>query len=215
MLSLLIGECKAYIIQKENMLRRLEMINYIWFGIIVIGVIVGLFTGQGPTISSGIMSSAEGTTKFIISLAGMMCFWCGVMKIAEKSGLTSKLAKVLKPILKLLFKEAGKSDEALGAIVMNLTANMFGLANAATPFGIKAMEELDKINDKKGRASNDMALFLVMNAACIQFIPSTVIAIRAAAGSSSPASIVPAAIISTAVAALSGIIICKILQKYF
>lgn len=98
---------------------------------------------------------------------------------------------------------------------MNLTANMFGLANAATPFGIKAMEELDKINTEKGRASNDMALFLVMNAACIQFIPSTVIAIRAAAGSSTPASIVPAAIISTAVAALSGIIICKILQKYF
>lgn len=191
------------------------MINYIWFGIIVIGVIVGLFTGQGPAISNGIMASAEGATKFIISLVGMMCFWCGVMKIAEKSGLTSKLAKVLKPILKLLFKDAGKSDEALGAIVMNLTANMFGLANAATPFGIKAMEELDKINTEKGRASNDMALFLVMNAACIQFIPSTVIAIRAAAGSSTPASIVPAAIISTAVAALSGIIICKILQKYF
>lgn len=191
------------------------MINYIWFGIIVIGVLVGLFTGQGPTISNGIMSSAEGTTKFIISLVGMMCFWCGVMKIAEKSGLTAKLAKLLKPILKLLFKDAGKSDEALGAIVMNLTANMFGLANAATPFGLKAMEELDKINDKKGRASNDMVLFLVMNAACIQFVPSTVIAIRAAAGSTTPASIIPAAIISTAVAAISGIIICKILQKYF
>ncbi|MGL5616631.1 MAG: nucleoside recognition domain-containing protein [Sarcina sp.] len=191
------------------------MINYIWFGIIVIGVLVGLFTGQGPTISTGILASAESTTKFIISLVGMMCFWCGVMKIAEKSGLTEKLARLLRPVLKKLFKEAGKSDKALGAIVMNLTANMFGLANAATPFGLKAMEELDKINDKKGRASNDMALFLVMNAACIQFIPSTVIAIRAAAGSQSPAAIILPAIISTAVAAVAGITICKLLQRYF
>ncbi|WP_066870830.1 nucleoside recognition domain-containing protein [Clostridium mediterraneense] len=191
------------------------MINYIWFGIIALGVIVGLITGQGEAISAGIINSAEGTTKFIISLVGIMCFWCGVMKIAEKSGLTGKLANILKPILKKLFKEASKSEEAMGAIVMNLTANMFGLANAATPFGLKAMQELDKLNREKGKATNDMALFLVMNAACIQFMPSTVISIRAAAGSQSPASIVLPAILATAVAAISGIIICKLLQRYF
>lgn len=191
------------------------MINYIWFGIVVLGVIVGVLTGRGAEISLGIVESAEGTTKFIISLVGIMCFWCGVMKIAEKSGLTTKLASILKPVLKKLFKEAGKSDEALGAIVMNLTANMFGLANAATPFGLKAMQELDKLNTNKGRATNDMALFLVMNAACIQFLPSTVISIRAAAGSQNPAVIILPAIIATTVAATVGIIICKILQRYF
>ncbi len=191
------------------------MINYIWFFIIASGVVFGIFTGRGDIISKGIIESSEGATKFIISLIGIMCFWCGVMKVAEKSGLTAKIAKILKPILKKLFKESAKSDEALGAIVMNLTANMLGLSNAATPFGIKAMEELDNINNKKGTASNDMALFLVMNACCIQLLPSTVISIRAAAGSSNPAIIILPAILSTTAACIVGVICCKILQKYF
>lgn len=191
------------------------MINYIWFGIIFIGIVIGLITGQGAEISKGIIDSAEGTTKFIISLVGIMCFWSGVMKIAEKSGLTNKLANILKPVLRLLFKEAGKSEKAMGAIVMNITANMFGLGNAATPFGIKAMQELDKLNDEKGKATNDMVLFLVMNAACIQLLPSTVISIRAAANSVNPAGIVLPAILATCGAAVTGIIICKILQRYF
>lgn len=191
------------------------MINYIWFFIIASGIIFGIITGQGDVISKGIIESSEGATKFLISLIGIMCFWCGVMKVAEKSGLTAKIAKILKPILKKIFKESAKSEEALGAIVMNLTANMLGLSNAATPFGIKAMEELNNINDKKGTASNDMALFLVMNACCIQLIPSTMISIRAAAGSNNPASIILPAILSTATACIVGIICCKILQKYF
>ena len=191
------------------------MINYIWFFIIASGVIYGVITGQGPILSKGIIESSESATKFVISLVGIMCFWCGVMKVAEKSGLTSKIAKLLKPVLKKLFKESAKSEEAMGAIIMNLTANMLGLSNAATPFGIKAMEELDRLNDKKGRASNDMALFLVMNACCIQLLPSTVISIRAAAGSANPAIIILPAVLSTAIACIVGIICCKILQKYF
>lgn len=191
------------------------MINYIWFGIITIGIIVGLITGQGPEISNGIIESADGTTKFIISMVGIMCFWSGVMKIAENSGLTNILANILKPLLKRLFKEAGKSEKAMGAIVMNLTANMFGLGNAATPFGIKAMQELDKLNPEKSRATNDMVLFLVMNAACIQLLPSTVISMRAAAGSENPAAILVPAIIATAGALITAISICKLLQKYF
>ena len=191
------------------------MINYIWFGIIFTGVIFGILTGQGEFMSKGIMESAQGATNFIVSLVGVMCFWCGVMKVAEKSGLTSKLAKLVKPVLKVLFKESSQNEEAMGAIVMNLTANMLGLSNAATPFGIKAMEELSKTNTEKGRASNDMALFLVMNAACIQLLPSTVISIRAAAGSTNPASIILPAILSTTIACLVGIVCCKILQRYF
>ena len=191
------------------------MINYIWFIMIFLGVLVGLFTGNGETISKSIISSADSTVSMIIGLVVLMCFWCGVMKVAEKSGLTNKLAKVLRPILKLIFKEASKDEKALGAIVMNITANMMGLGNAATPFGIKAMQEMDRLNKEKGVASNDMSLFLVLNAACIQFIPSTVISIRAASGSENPGSIILPALIASTIAAITGVVLCKILQKYF
>ena len=191
------------------------MINYIWFVMIFLGLIVGIFTGNGEGISNAIIGSIDSTVSFIIGLVGLMCFWCGVMKVAEKSGFTEKLAKLMKPILKLIFKESAKDEKALGAIVMNITANMMGLGNAATPFGIKAMEEMDRLNNEKGRASNDMALFLVLNAACIQLVPSTVLSIRAAAGSTNPGVIILPAILSTGTAAIVGVICCKILQRYF
>ena len=191
------------------------MINYIWFVMIFLGLIVGIFTGNGEGISNAIIGSIDSTVSFIIGLVGLMCFWCGVMKVAEKSGFTEKLAKLMKPILKLIFKESAKDEKALGAIVMNITANMMGLGNAATPFGIKAMEEMDRLNNEKGRASNDMALFLVLNAACIQLVPSTVLSIRAAAGSTNPGVIILPAIKSTGTAAIVGGICCKILQRYF
>ena len=191
------------------------MINYIWFFLIFFGVLVGLLSGNGEAISKAIVNSSGSTVTFIIELTGIMCFWCGVMKVAEKSGLTDKLAKILKPVLKLIFKDAAKDEKALGAIVMNLTANMMGLSNAATPFGIKAMEEMDRLNKEKGTASNDMSLFLVLNAACIQLVPSTIISIRAACNSTNPGIIILPALISTATAAMVGVICCKILQRYF
>ena len=191
------------------------MINYIWFIMVCFGLLVGIFTGNGEGMSTTIIGSIDSTVTFIISLVGLMCFWCGVMKVAEKSGLTEKLAKLMKPILKIIFKEAGKDEKALGAIVMNITANMMGLGNAATPFGIKAMEEMNRLNKDKETASNDMALFLVLNAACIQLAPSTVISIRAAAGSQNPGVIIVPAIISTAIASVVGVTCCKILQRYF
>ena len=174
-----------------------------------------IITGRGEIISNAIVGSTESTVKFIIGLLGIMSLWCGVMKIAEKSGLTDIIAKILKPILKLVFKDATKSENAMGAIIMNLTSNMMGLSNAATPFGIKAMEEMDKINLKKDTASNDMALFLVLNATCIQFIPTSIISIRAASGSHNPGIIIIPAIIATSIAAIMGIIYCKILERYF
>ena len=191
------------------------MINYIWFVMIFMGLVVGIFTGNGEGISNAIIGSIDSTVAFIIGLVGLMCFWCGVMKVGQNSGFTEKLAKLMKPILKLIFKDAAKDEKALGAIVMNITANMMGLGNAATPFGIKAMEEMDRLNTEKGTASNDMALFLVLNAACIQLVPSTVLSIRAAAGSSNPGVIILPAIISTGTAAIVGVICCKILQRYF
>lgn len=191
------------------------MINFIWFFILAFGIVTGILTGRGADISKVTISSTEDTVKLIINLLGIMCLWCGIMKIAEESGLTDKLAKILRPILKLIFKDAAKDEKAIGAIVMNLTANMLGLSNAATPLGIKAMQELDKLNNKSNTASNDMALFLVINAACVQLIPTTVISIRGAVGSQNPAEIIIPIIISTGTAAIFGIICCKILQKFF
>ena len=192
-----------------------NMINYIWFFLIFFGVLVGLLTGNGEIISKAIVNSSGNTVTFIIELTGIMCFWCGVMKVAENSGLTEKISKVLKPILKLIFKEAAKDEKTLGAIVMNLTANMMGLSNAATPFGIKAMEAMDELNKDKETASNDMALFLVLNATCIQLVPSTIISIRAACNSTNPGIIILPTLVSTATAAIVGVLCCKLLQRYF
>ena len=191
------------------------MINYIWFIMIFFGLIVGIFTGNGEGMSNAIISSINSTVTFIIGLVGLMCFWCGVMKVAQNSGFTEKLAKLMKPILKIIFKDAAKDEKVLGAIVMKITANMMGLGNAATPFGVKAMEEMQRLNKDKEKASNDMCLFLVLNAACIQLVPSTVISIRATANSSNPGVIIIPAIISTAMASICGVICCKVLQKYF
>lgn len=191
------------------------MINVIWFFILIAGIVLGLITGRGDIVSKSIVNSAGSTVDFMIKLTGIMCVWCGVMKIAEKSGLTEKLAKLLRPVLKLLFKDAAKDEKAMGAIIMNLTANMMGLSNAATPFGIKAMEEMDRLNPNKGTASNDMSLFLILNAACIQLVPTTVISIRAASGSPNPGVFIIPAIIASTTAAVMGVIYCKVLQRYF
>jgi len=191
------------------------MINIIWFFILSTGIVIGMITGKGDVLSKAVVSSTSSAVELVIGLVGMMCLWCGIMKIAEKSGLTNKLAVVLRPILKTIFKEAGKDPKAIADITMNLTANMMGLSNAATPFGIKAMEDMQKNNIEKDTASNDMALFLVLNAACIQFLPTTVISIRAAYNSENPAIIILPAIIATGAAAILGVVYCKILQHYF
>lgn len=191
------------------------MINYIWFFIISIGVIFGVITGRGEIVSKAIIASCKSTVDLMIDLVGIMCLWCGVMRIAQESGITDKISRALKPILNFLFKGSAKNDKALGAIVMNMTANMMGLSNAATPFGIKAMQEMQKFNPNKDEATNDMALFLVLNAACIQFIPTSIISIRAACGSQNPGIIILPAIITTGMAALVGITSCKILEKFF
>lgn len=191
------------------------MINIIWFIILGIGIVLGVSSGRGEIISKVIVQSTDSTVKLMIGLVGLMCLWCGIMKIAQKSGITEKLARALRPILRIIFKNASKDERAMGDIIMNLTANMMGLSNAATPFGIKAMEDMQRLNSKKDVASDDMALFLVLNAACIQFIPTSIISIRAAYNSRNPGAIILPAVISTATAAFVGVICCKILQKYF
>lgn len=191
------------------------MINIIWFILIVTGIIIGIFTGRGDILTKAITTSATSTVTLVIELVGLMCLWCGLIRILTESGAMKFIAKLLQPILKLIFKKEGRSEEAMEAMVMNLTANSMGISNAATPAGIKAMEEMQKLNDNKDTASNDMILFLVLNSTCIQFIPSTIISVRAACNSVNPAVIMLPAILSTAFAAIFGVVFCKILSKYF
>ncbi|HEY5561653.1 MAG TPA: nucleoside recognition domain-containing protein [Clostridiaceae bacterium] len=190
------------------------MINYIWAIIFILGLVIGIGNGRGEIISKALTTSASSTVEFIIKLTAMLCLWCGIMNIANKSGLSDKLSRILKPLLVRIFKNV-KSPKLLDAIVMNITSNMLGLSNAATPFGLKAMEEMQKVNDKKDVATDDMALFLVLNGTCIQLIPTTIISIRASFNSKNPAEIIFPTIIATAVASIMGVIYCKILQKFF
>ena len=158
------------------------------------------------------MSGAELSVKVAFSLIGIMAFWLGIMKIAEKSGLVQLIAKAIKPITKKLFNELDEDSPAIGDIAMNFTANAFGLANAATPFGIRAMENMQRVNDKKDTASNSMCLFLAMNTAGFQLVPATVIAILVGIGYKNPTEIIAPTLLVTSIAFVSAIAMAKVAQ---
>ncbi len=157
---------------------------------------------------------ASKAVEIAIGLIGIMALWLGVMKIAEQGGLISIIAKSVKPITKFLFPDIPHDHPAVGSIIMNISANMLGLGNAATPFGLKAMEELDKINPNKGTATNAMCTFLAINTAGLTLIPATAIAIRAASGSSDPTIIIGTSIFGASCATLTGIVAVKTLEKF-
>ncbi|MDI3500800.1 MAG: spore maturation protein [Thermoanaerobacter sp.] len=188
------------------------MINYIWFFMIAIGVLVGIINGRMAEVSKAIIDSAQTAVTISIGLVGVMALWLGIMKIADKSGLTDIIAKLLKPIIIRLFPDVPKDHPAISAMIMNISANMLGLGNAATPFGIKAMEYLQELN-KKDSASNAMCRFLVINTASIQFIPAVMVGIRASLGSRNPADFVIVSILSTSTAIVAGLILNKYLEK--
>lgn len=191
------------------------MINYIWFFMIGGGLLVALIKGDGGLITKSIVDSSSSTVTLVISFVGVMCLWTGIMKIAEESELTKSFSRFLKLILKFLFKDSKDNEKIMGPVVMNLTANILGLGNAATPFGIKAMEEFDVVNPKKGVASNDMALFLVLNANCIQILPTTILSIRSLEGSVNHGGVIFGILFTTVISCVFSVITCKILQKVF
>lgn len=188
------------------------MMNYIWAGLIVLSVIVSLFTGKISETATEAMNSAKTAVETVLSILGVMCFWMGLMRIAEESGLIGKLSKVMKPLISRLFKGV-KREDTKEAILMNITANIFGIGNAATPFGLKAMEKMSEENGGKRTATNDMCLFVVLNTASIQLIPSTLLALRASYGSKDPYIILPAVWITSIVAAVIGIAAAKLFEK--
>lgn len=188
------------------------MINKIWFFMIAFSVAFAATNGRLDVLNKEIFISLRSSLDLCLGLLGSMMLWCGALKVAEKAGLVERISEMIRPIIGFLFKDIPKKGEALGAIIMNMTSNMLGLGNAATPFGLKAMTELQKLNNKKDTASNSMCRFLVINGAPICIIPSTVISIRASIGSQNPGIVIIPSIFSSAIAILVGMTCCTILE---
>ncbi len=165
-------------------------------------------------VTNSALDYAGTAVDIALGLIGIMTLWLGVMKVAEEAGLIKIIANIMKPITKFLYPSVPQDHPAMGAMIMNMAANMLGLGNAATPFGLKAMEELDKLNPNKGVATNAMCTFLAVNTAGLTFIPATAIAVRAASGSSDPAIIIGTSVFGASCATIAGIASAKILEKF-
>lgn len=187
--------------------------NYIFYFLIVSSIIFGVINHRTQDVVNAILSGADLSVKIAFSLIGIMAFWLGIMRIAEKSGLVKILAKLINPITKRLFNELPEDNPAVGNIALSFSANALGLTNAATPIGLRVMEELQAENKDKKSASNSMCLFLAMNTAGFQIIPATVIAILVAVGSKNPTEIILPTMIVTSIAFISAIVVAKILQR--
>ena len=191
------------------------MLNYIWFALLAIALVVAAFTGNAAAVTKASVDSAKTAVEISLGLIGIMTLWLGIMRVAEQAGLISMLGRVLKPVSRLLFPEIPPDHPAIGAMIMNIAANMLGLSNAATPLGIKAMEELQELNPKKDTASNAMVTFLTLNTAGIQLIPATIIGVLAASGAKNPTAIISTTIIATLCGATAAVATAKLLQRFF
>ena len=189
------------------------MINYIWASMLILSFIFSIAKGNLSDVNNALLDGASSAVEMAIGLLGMMCFWSGLLEIAKRAGLTEKLSKMLRPLMKLLFPELKENSPAIIAMLMNMVANFLGLSNAATPLGLKAMKELDKENKQRKKASHSMCLFVVINTASITLIPTTVIALRAANGSKDPFSVIVPVWICSVISITVGIVISKILAK--
>ena len=189
------------------------MINYIWAGMIAVSFVFAAFSGNSEAVNEALVLGAQSAVEMAMGFLGLMCFWSGLLEIAKKSGLTERLAKILEPFMRFLFPKLKKGSPAISAMMMNMVANFLGLSNAATPLGLKAMEELDKENKHRKRASNAMCLFVVINTASVTLIPTTVIALRAANGSSEPFEIILPVWICSVISVTVGITLAKVMGK--
>ena len=189
------------------------MLNYIWLAMIILAVVIGGINGKIQDVTKSAIDSAGAAVTIAIGLIGVMALWLGIMKIAEDSGLLSLVARAIAPILRRLFPDVPAGHPALASMTMNIAANMLGLSNAATPMGLKAMEDLETLNTHPGVATNAMCTFLTVNTAGLQLIPATMISIMASAGSKEPTAVIGTTIAATLVALVFGIATVKTLEK--
>lgn len=181
---------------------------------ILLGAVFGVVTGRMNEVSNAAISSCSDAVQLSITLLGSMCLWSGLMKVADRARLTEKLSRLFSPLIRLLFEGMDHTSEAAKAITLNISSNLLGLGNAATPLGIAAMKAMEKESPHNGSASNNMALFVVLNTASMQLIPTTTAILRQAAGSPRPLDIMPAVWIASFVSVASGVIMAKMLAGF-
>ncbi len=189
------------------------MIDYLWSGLMIISIVSGVLTGNADGLTSAIFSGAQNSITIAISLCGCICFFSGLMNIAQKSGFTDIITYALRPILRIIFPGINTKSAAAGAIAMNMTANMLGLGNAATPFGLRAMKELCGEQIDSDYASDHMVTFVVINTASLQIIPTTVAMLRTKAGSKTPLDILPCVWVASVSALVFGIALANMLNR--
>jgi spore maturation protein A len=189
------------------------MLNVIWLALLVGSVAIAVLTGQVKEVVVSVTESAVSAFKLALGLTGIMALWLGVMRIAEDSGLIAGFTRMIAPLMRFLFPGIPDGHPALGSMAMNMVANMFGLNNAATPMGIRAMEDLDTINPRKGTATDEMCMFLAINTSSIQLIPAGSIALLAGGGSADPTVIVFPALVATFVSTVAGVTAARLLSR--
>lgn len=187
------------------------MMNYIWCAIMLVSLICAVVTGRvESTVNAGI-TAAQSSVTSTLAFAGIMCMWSGIMKIADKSGMTDIIGRILYPVTRFLFPRLKRGSDAMRSITMNITANLLGMGNAATPLGLSAMRELDKLNGGGKYASDEMCVFAVINTASFQLIPTTIMALRTAAGSKNPSEIIVPVWIVSLMSLLCAVIAVKVM----
>ena len=187
------------------------MMNRIFGGMILIGIIAGILSGGGGEVAESMIAGMGEAVTLTIGLAGAFMFWMGIMEVARDLGVIEKLAKITRPLLKKLFPNAG---EAVAPITLNLAANFFGMGSAATPFGLDAMRELERSNKRAGVATDDMCMFIALNASALELLPTGVIALRSAAGSHDPYAIIVPTFIASVISFVSAIILAKLFARF-
>lgn len=183
----------------------------IWTGIVCISVLCGLATGQGEQVAAAAVEGANAAVELCISIGGMLCLWTGIMEVMRRSGVADGISRLLQPVLRFLYPSLRKEKEILDSIAANVSANLLGLGNAATPFGLEAARKMSR--KSPGVASDALCMLVVCNTASIQLIPTTVAAVRAGAGSQTPFDILPAVWLASGLSVGAGILMCKICGK--
>lgn len=191
------------------------MLNFIWPIFIILSFVYAIVTGRVEETNNAVFTSTKSAVDLTISLLGTTCLWTGIMQIASNTKIVEHLSKILNPIMKKIFPDIQREEKAHKEITMNIIANIMGLGNAATPLGLKAMKSMQDKNEDKNKLSNSMCIFIVLNTASIQIIPTTVIAIRSSLGSTNPTAMIVPVWIATIFAAFSAIVSAKLLMKKF
>ena len=185
--------------------------SIIWTGMVLVSILCGLATGRGPAVATAALDGAAGAVELCLSLAGVLCLWMGVMEIMRRSGLSQKLSRLLMPVLRRLYPAFARDREVMDTIAANVSANLLGLGNAATPLGLAAARKMSRRTP--GVANDALCMLVVCNTASIQLIPTTVAAVRAGAGCAAPFDILPATWLASAISVSVGILAAKLFAK--